>query len=85
MASDFRADIEAIGRIPTVPTILDVVCRIVHRHGGAMQVTRAEQPNETVPKIFLLQQNEDCDDEDDGRCRNRVQRWRNDAFGKFDG
>ena len=27
MASDFRADIEAIGRIPTVPTILDVVCR----------------------------------------------------------
>ena len=27
MANDFRADIEAIGRIPAVPTILDVVCR----------------------------------------------------------
>jgi signal transduction histidine kinase len=27
MANDFRADIEAVGRIPAVPTILDVVCR----------------------------------------------------------
>jgi signal transduction histidine kinase len=26
MADDFRADMEAIGRIPAVPTILDVIC-----------------------------------------------------------
>ena len=45
---------------------------IVQRRRRALQVMRACQPDQPVPQVFPLQQNEDHENDDDERRRERV-------------
>ena len=49
---------------------------IIKRGGRALQVTRTRQPNEAVPEILTLQQNEDDEDDDDAGRGKWMEQWR---------
>ena len=46
---------------------------LVHRHGGAMQITRAEESDGAIAQILLLQQRKDGHHQNDARRRHRIQ------------
>ena len=46
---------------------------LVHRHGGAVQIARAEQPDGAVAQILLLQQGEYRHHQNDACRRQRIQ------------
>ncbi len=51
----------------------EAVPGVVQRHGGALQVVGAEQPDHAVAQVLALHQHEDRHDEDDEQRRERAQ------------
>ncbi len=58
--------------------------RVVDSDGGAVQVARTEQADQTVAEILLLDEDEDRDDEDDADRLDRGEDRREEAAGECD-
>jgi len=54
--------------------------RVIQRLGRALEIARAGQPNEAVPQIFPLEQEEDQEDNDDGRNRQGLEQRSDDVL-----